>query len=228
MNVLPQQELRADDAALAASVASGDPAAFELLMRRHNRRLYRLARATLRDDADAEDALQETYLRAIKAIGRFRGESSLATWLSRLLLHECLDRLRREGRRRDIAQMVSTDADEHVEHESMNDRSPHGTPHDLAERAEVRALLERKLDELPEAFRTVFVLRGVEEMDVSEVAQCLGIPEATVRSRFFRARSLLRGSLARDFDLAERDVFAFGGAHCDRVVATVLRRLERP
>jgi len=228
MNVLPQQELRADDAALAASVASGDPAAFELLMRRHNRRLYRLARATLRDDADAEDALQETYLRAIKAIGGFRGESSLATWLSRLLLHECLDRLRREGRRRDIAQMVSTDADEHVEHESMNDPSPHGTPHDLAERAEVRALLERKLDELPEAFRTVFVLRGVEEMDVSEVAQCLGIPEATVRSRFFRARSLLRGLLARDFDLAERDVFAFGGAHCDRVVADVLRRLERP
>lgn len=158
MNVLPQQELRADDAALAEGAASGDPAAFELLMRRHNRRLYRLARATLRDDADAEDALQETYLRAIKAIGRFRGESSLATWLSRLLLHECLDRLRREGRRRDIAQMVSTDADEHVEQESMNDRSPHGTPHDLAERAELRALLERKLDALPEAFRTVFVL----------------------------------------------------------------------
>ena len=228
MNVLPQQELRADDAALAASVASGDPAAFELLMRRHNRRLYRLARAALRDDADAEDALQEAYLRAFKAIGRFRGESSLATWLSRLVLHECLDRLRREGRRRDIAQMVSTDADERVEQESMNDRSPDGTPHDLAERAEVRALLERKLDELPEAFRTVFVLRGVEELDVSEVAQCLGIPEATVRSRFFRARSLLRGSLARDLDLAERDVFAFGGAHCDRVVAAVLRRLERP
>lgn len=228
MNDLPQESHWADDAALAAGVASGDTAAFEWLMRRHNRRLYRLARATLRDDAEAEDALQEAYLRAFKAIDRFRGESSLATWLSRLVLHECLGRLRREGRRSGIVQLVSTDADERVEHESMNDRSTQGTPHDLAERSEVRALLERKLDELPEAFRTVFVLRGVEEMEVSEVAQCLGIPEATVRSRFFRARSLLRESLARDFDLAERDVFSFGGGHCDRVVAAVLRRRQGP
>lgn len=226
MTALPHERLRADDAALAADVASGDPAAFETLMRRHNRQLYRLARATLRDDAEAEDALQEAYLRAIRAIGRFRGESSLATWLSRLVLHECLGRLRREGRRSGIVQLVSRDADEGVEHESMNDRSTQATPHDFAERSEVRALLERKLDELPEAFRTVFVLRGVEEMEVGEVAQCLGIPEATVRSRFFRARSLLRESLARDFDLAERDVFSFGGSHCDRVVAAVLRRLQ--
>ena len=92
-------------------------------------------------------------------------------------------------------------------------------------RAEIRALLERKLDQLPEDFRTVFVLRAVEELSVEETADCLGIPEATVRSRHFRARSLLRESLARDFDVAERDVFDFGGAHCDRIVAGVNARL---
>ena len=218
--------LEADDAALAARVASGDTAAFERLMRLHNRRLYRLARATLGNEADAEEALQDAYLNAFRAIGRFRGESSLATWLSRVVLHECLERVRRQGRRSSIVQLVSSDADERVEHEFMSQPSPGATPHDHAERSEIRALLERRLDQLPEAFRTVFVLRGVEEMDVSEVAGCLGIPDATVRSRFFRARSMLRELLAQDFDVAERDVFSFGGRHCDRIVAAVLERLQ--
>jgi len=226
MNARSPETLEEEDAALAARVAAGDLAAFERLMRLHNRRLYRLARATLRDEADAEEALQDAYLRAFKAIGQFRGESSLATWLSRLVLNECLGRLRRQGRRSSIVRLVSTDADERVEHEFMSHPSPGATPHDHAERSEIRAMLERKLDELPEAFRTVFVLRGVEEMDVSEVARCLGIPETTVRSRFFRARSMLRELLARDFDVAERDVFAFGGKHCDRLVAAVLERLQ--
>jgi RNA polymerase sigma-70 factor (ECF subfamily) len=95
-------------------------------------------------------------------------------------------------------------------------------------RSEIRALIERRLDALPEDFRLVFVLRSVEDLSVEETAQCLGIPEATVRSRHFRARSLLREALAQDIDLAERDVFSFGGAHCDRVVAGVLQRLEAP
>jgi len=226
MNPGAPETLEADDAALAARVASGDTAAFERLMRLHNRRLYRLARATLGNEADAEEALQDAYLNAFRAIGRFRGESSLATWLSRVVLHECLERLRRQGRRSSIVQLVSSDADERVEHEFMSQPSPGATPHDHAERSEIRALLERRLDQLPEAFRTVFVLRGVEEMDVSEVAGCLGIPDATVRSRFFRARSMLRELLAQDFDVAERDVFSFGGRHCDRIVAAVLERLQ--
>ena len=226
MNPGAPETLEADDAALAARVASGDTAAFERLMRLHNRRLYRLARATLGNEADGEEALQDAYLNAFRAIGRFRGESSLATWLSRVVLHECLERLRRQGRRTSIVQLVSSDADERVEHEFMSQPSPGATPHDHAERSEIRALLERRLDQLPEAFRTVFVLRGVEEMDVSEVAGCLGIPDATVRSRFFRARSMLRELLAQDFDVAERDVFSFGGRHCDRIVAAVLERLQ--
>jgi DNA-directed RNA polymerase specialized sigma24 family protein len=116
------------------------------------------------------------------------------------------------------------DANTHVDIDAMTVHDS-DSPDKAVARAELRALLERKLDELPEVFRVVFVLRSVEELSVEETAQCLGIPEATVRSRHFRARSLLRESLAHDIDLAERDVFEFGGAHCDRVVANVLSQV---
>jgi RNA polymerase sigma factor (sigma-70 family) len=211
-----------DDIGLARRIAAGDRVSFEILMRRHNRRLYRLARATLRDDAEAEDALQEAYLAAYRAIGNFRGDSSLVTWLSRMVLNECLGRLRKSARRQNVIPMVASDD---METTASADR--HDGPDRLLVRAEIRAMLERKLDQLPEDFRTVFVLRAVEELSVEETATCLGIPEATVRSRHFRARSLLRESLAQEFDVAERDVFDFGGAHCDRIVAGVMSRLDQ-
>ncbi|WP_175835993.1 RNA polymerase sigma factor [Burkholderia anthina] len=214
-----------DDRTLAARVASGDRAAFEQLMRRYNRRLYRLARATLRDDAEAEDALQDAYLAAYRAIARFRGDASLSTWLSRLVLNECYTRQRRGARRDTIAPMVGLSAIADFERDIM-DTDQNDSPDRALMRSELRALLERKLDALPEAFRIVFVMRCVEEFSVEETAQCLGIPEATVRSRHFRARSLLRESLARDIDLAERDVFSFDGERCDRIVSGVLARLE--
>jgi len=211
------------DGALAARIADGDAAAFEALMRRYNRRLFRLARATLRDDAEAEDALQEAYLLAFRRIGQFRGEAALGTWLSRLVLNECLGRLRRHRRRDNVVPIVAPPAD--MDLETMM-ASPEDGPDRAAVRAEVRTLIERKLDELPDAFRTVFVLRCVEELTVEETAAALGLPEATVRSRHFRARSLLRESLAREIDLAERDLYEFGGWRCDRVVSGVLRRLR--
>jgi RNA polymerase sigma factor (sigma-70 family) len=213
-----------DEQAIVRRIAAGDQAAFELLMRRHNRRLYRLARATLRNDAEAEDALQEAYLSAYRSIGQFRGESVLFTWLSRLVLNECKGRQRRYARRQNVIPMVNFGAYEDADTMAVSDADP---PEREVARAEMRALLERKLDELPDAFRTVFVLRSVEEMSVEETAQCLGIPEATVRSRHFRARSLLRESLAHEIDLAERDLFEFGGARCDRVVAVVLSLVSR-
>jgi RNA polymerase sigma-70 factor (ECF subfamily) len=120
--------------------------------------------------------------------------------------------------------MVRTDDAPELDERAMSP-SPSEQPPDLIARSQLRALIERRLDELPQAFRTVFVLRGVEELSVEETAQALGIPEATVRSRYFRARGLLREALARDVDLAERDVFAFDGARCDRIVETVLERL---
>ena len=212
---------RDDDLAIARRIAAGDRAASIELMRRHNRRLYRLARATLRDDAEAEDALQEAYLAAYRSIAKFRGDANLATWLSRLVLNECLGRLRKSARRQNVIPMVAGEDDMATTTPDVRE-----VPEQAFARAQMRTLIERKLDALPEDFRTVFVLRAVEELSVEETAACLGIPEATVRSRHFRARSLLRESLAREIDIAERDLFDFGGAHCDRIVAAVSARLD--
>ena len=212
---------REDDLAIARRIAAGDRAAFIELMRRHNRRLYRLARATLRDDTEAEDALQEAYLAAYRSIAQFRGDANLATWLSRMVLNECLGRLRKSARRQNVIPIVAYEDDMATTTPDVRE-----VPEQAFARAEMRALIERKLDALPEDFRTVFVLRAVEELSVEETAACLGIPEATVRSRHFRARSLLRESLAREIDIAERDLFDFGGAHCDRIVAAVSARLD--
>ena len=211
-----------DEREVVRRIVAGDRSAFEWLMRQHNRRLYRLARATLRDGTEAEDALQAAYLSAYRSISRFRGEATLLTWLSRLVLNECYGRLRREARRQNVIPMV--DANTHVDIDAMTAQDS-DSPDKAVARTELRALLERKLDELTEVFRVVFVLRSVVELSVEETAHCLDIPEATVRSRHFRPKSMLRESLVHDIDLAERDVFEFGGAHCDRVIANVLSRI---
>jgi RNA polymerase sigma-70 factor (ECF subfamily) len=209
-----------DDMALAHRVAAGDRSAFDALMRINNRRLYRLARATMRNDAEAEEALQEAYIAAYRGMAGFRGESTLATWLSRMVLNECLGRLRKGARRQNVIPMVTSDEMDSIH---ANEQE---VPDKVLVRSEMRALIERKLGELPEDFRLVFVLRSVEELSVEETADSLGIEPATVRSRHFRARSLLRESLAREIDVAERDLFDFGGARCDRTVAAVNARLD--
>jgi RNA polymerase sigma factor (sigma-70 family) len=208
----------ADDLALARRIASGDRAAFELLMRRYNRRLFRLARASLGNEAEAEDALQDAYLHAYRSIGGFRGEAALSSWLSRLVLNECLARRRRDQRRERIIPLVSAE-DNMTMISAATDES--AVPEQALGQLQMRAILERKVSELPESFRLVFVLRSVEELGVEEVAETLDIPEETVRSRHFRARSLLRESLARDADMVERDLFEFGGTQCNGVVARV-------
>lgn len=213
-----------DELSIARRVASGDRSAFEVLMRRYNRRLYRLARASLRDDAEAKDALQDAYLCAYRSIGQFRGDAALSTWLSRLVLNACHARLRRSSRRENIIPIVS--ADRHMD-ACSEVAEPGESPDDLTARAQLRAVLERKVSELPEIFRVVFVLRSIEEMGVEEVAESLGISPEAVRSRHFRAKGMLRESLAREIDLAEGGIFEFGGRYCDQVVAQVLARLER-
>ena len=176
----------------------------------------------MRDDAEAEDALQDAYLSAYRRIGQFRGEASLATWLSRLVLNECLGRLRKNARRQNVIPIVTSE-----DMDSTATADDRDFPDKAMVRTKMRALIERKLDELPEDFRMVFVLRAVEELSVEESAAVLGIPEATVRSRHFRARALLRESLAREIDVAERGLYDFGGAHCDRIVAAVNARLDQ-
>ena len=210
-----------DDATLVRCVIAGDAAAFEPVMRRYNRRLYRLARATIGNDADAEDALQEAYVKAYHALAQFRGDASLSTWLSRIVHNECLMRMRRDARRDNVIPMVGdVDAFEDEISDTAIER-----PEDAAMRSQMRALLERHIDDLPDALRTVFVLRALEDMSVQEVAQGLGLSEVAVRSRHFRARSLLREALAREIDATEAEAFAFAGARCDRIVAGVLGRI---
>ncbi|WP_193086765.1 RNA polymerase sigma factor [Advenella sp. FME57] len=210
-----------EDVALAQRIAAGDMAALELMMRRHNRRLYRLARATLRNDEHAEEALQDTYFSAYRGIANFRGEASLFTWLSRMLLNDCFARLRKTQRRGRLFSVA-----DNIENEThamlITDSNP---PYHEATRRQFRSLLEARLDQLPESFRTVFVLRSVEEMSVAETALCLDIPEATVRSRHHRANAILRKLLARDLDQTARDMFEFDGDNCDRIVASVLQRV---
>jgi RNA polymerase sigma-70 factor (ECF subfamily) len=211
---------------LMAMVARGDPRAFEMLMRRHNQVLYRTARSIVKDEAEAEDIVQEAYLLAYRNAARFRGEASVATWLTRIVVNEAAGRLRKQRRRADIIELVPGIAEGGGEDvmDEPNGATPEA-PDDAALRMEARKLLEARIDALPDKLRTVFMLRAVEDMSVEETATALGIPEATVRSQFFRARGLLREALARDFDSATLSAFSFDGARCDRIVAAVFERL---
>jgi len=214
------------DPELAQRIASGDKDAFELLMRRHNQVLYRTARSILKDDAEAEDAAQEAWLLAYRAIGNFRGDAKLSTWLVRIVVNEAISRRRKRSRGAEVIQLNGeTQEDREAVEENVNQTLPEQPEH-AARRAQTRRLLEAKIDDLPDAFRTVFVLRALEELSVEEAAVALGIPEATVRSRFFRARGLLREALSKEIDLAYGDAFAFAGARCDRIVAGVMAKLE--
>jgi RNA polymerase sigma-70 factor (ECF subfamily) len=214
------------DLELAQRIAAGDKGAFELLMRRHNQILYRTARSILKDDAEAEDAVQEAWLLAYRAIGNFRGDAKLSTWLVRIVVNEAISRGRKRSRGAEVIQLSGeTQEGGGAVEENVNRTLPEQPEH-AAQRAQTRKLLEAKIDELPDAFRTVFVLRALEELSVEESAVALGIPEATVRSRFFRARGLLREALSKEIDLAYGDAFAFAGARCDRIVAGVMARLE--
>lgn len=211
------------DAELVKLAASGDTHAFELIMRRCNRLLFRTARSILKNDAEAEDALQEAYLRAWRALHTFRADAKLSTWLVRIVANESLGRLRKRG-----AQVLPLDASAELtthQRQIRTEQNARTEPEPVAINADMRRLIESRIDTLPESFRTVFMLRAIEEMSVEEVAAALDIPEATVRTRFFRARSLLREGFSRDIDIATSEAFSFDGARCDRIVASVLKNI---
>lgn len=214
------------DVQLAAQIATGDQDALILLMRRNNQALYRTARSILKDDSEAEDAVQEAYLHAYRAIAKFHGDAKLSTWLIRIVVNESLGRLRKRKHR---AEVISLDGHHEPDEQALEAKMGESLierPERAAMRSEMRRLLEQKIDQLPDAFRTVFVLRAVEELNVEEAAECLGIPAATVRTRYFRAKGLLREALAREVDFSLEDAFAFAGERCDRIVAGVLERLQ--
>ncbi len=210
------------DTELAKLAANGDGASFEVIMRRHNQLLFRTARGIVRSDEEAEDVAQEAWMQCWRALSRFRAESKLSTWLVRITVNEALGRLRRKSAQIIPleAAMVSSDNDTR----SALTQDAEGGPEFSVQRLQVRALLEARIDLLPEDFRCVFMLRAVEEMSVDEVAQVLDIPAATVRTRYFRARALLRESLAQEFDVAVGDVFSFAGERCNRIVSNVMAR----
>jgi len=223
---MPQVEERVPgpDTEIAVRIAAGDESAFESVMRLHNQQMFRIARAILKDDAEAEDALQDAYLEAFRKIETFRGEARLSTWLTRIVINQSLMRLRRQKRERVVMPFERrTEGREDSRAVDAADTRAE-SPGDAAMRSEVRRVIERHLDGLPVAFRAVFVMRDVEDMSVEETAACLSIPSATVRTRLFRARALLREALAQDMDSATMDVFGFAGERCDRIVANVLAR----
>ena len=212
------------DAELAALARQGDGAAFRAIMQRHNRRLYRVARAVLHDDGEAEDVVQESYVRAFAALADFRGDSSLATWLTRIALNEALGRLRRRRPTVDIETFASTTrSDARVIPFPL--MSPDMDPEQSAARQDVRRLLERAIDALPEPFRVVFVLRDVEELSIEETAAQLGLRPETVKTRLHRARRQLREALDAELASALTDAFPFAGARCARITDAVLKRL---
>lgn len=214
------------DTDIVHHILAGSPEAFEALMRRYNRALYRTARSILKDDSEAEDALQEAYLLAYQGMNKFRGESSLCTWLTRIVINEAIARSRKAKRRAEIIELGTAAQRDSAASEVLHmTESTIEAPDQAALRAETRRLLEKKIDGLPDAFRTVFILRALEEMTVEETAACLGIPEATVRTRFFRAKGLLRDAISREIDYAFEEVFSFDGVRCDRIVAGTLARL---
>jgi len=197
--------------------------AFEALMRRHNRRLFRVTRSVLRDADIAQDAVQETYLRAFTRLDSYQPAGKFGAWITRVALNEAL-MIRRRIRGDTISLDEAGDEALSVEETAASDAP---TADQYVEAAHARALLEHAIDALPDNFRTVFMLRAVEGLDVRETAECLDINAATVRTRLFRAQRLLRTLLSRRLEGESAEIFDFGAERCDRVVAHVLAHLPR-
>jgi RNA polymerase sigma-70 factor, ECF subfamily len=211
------------DADLVSSALGGDDAAFATIMARNNRRLYRVARAILRDEADTEDALQEAYLRAFTKLGGFNGRASLATWLTSIVINEALGRLRRGRASRALADAVESTlaADDGARFKPAKTLDPECQ----VALGQTRQTIERAIDHLPAEFRQVFMLRTLEQLSVEETADHLGIPKATVKTRCHRANSLLRKVLGGDFGSLLADGFPFAGERCQRLTGRVLELL---
>jgi len=201
---------------LLAGMPAGDPAAFAVLMRSNNQRLYRLARSFLRDDLEAEEVVHDSYVRAFTNLRGFRGGSSLATWLARIVTNEALGRLRRRRPTVNIGDMAETLG-------FFARAEPN--PEQAIARREIRCAIEKAVDALPPPFRSVFMLRAIERMSIEETASYLDIPGETVKTRFHRANKLLRRALTTQFGAIFDDMYLFLGPRCDRLVATVLQRI---
>jgi len=214
------------DEEVVTRVLAGETALYEVLMRRHNARIFRVARAIVRDDTEAEDVMQEAYVRAFGQLPRFEGRSQWSTWVTRIAVNEALARVRRRGR------FVDTDVEDvelredggMISREDSRSVTPPG-PEDMASARELGALLERAVDALPDIYRVVFVLREAQGLSTSDTAASLSITEELVKVRLHRARAELRRWLDERVGAVTRDLYGFHLSRCDRVVAAVLARI---
>lgn len=212
------------DEVLVARARTGDEAAVRTLIGRHNQRLYRLARCLLRNDPEAEDVVQEAYVRAFTSLDGFRGEAAFSTWLTRILLNEARGRLRRARPTIDYAEMEEMAPGGKVILFPLAAAAPN--PEAEAGRAQVRRLLEEAVAQLPEAFRLVFILRDVEGFDTQTTASLLSLRPETVKTRLHRARRLLRAELQKVLAPRFTEVFPFGGQRCAGMAEKVVARLR--
>jgi RNA polymerase sigma-70 factor, ECF subfamily len=219
----PRIAVPSDDAELVRRAFARDDTAFRIIMERHNRRLYRIARGILRNDTEAEDAVQEAYVSAFTHLDGFRGDSSLATWLARITMNEALGRLRRKR----LA--VDLDTFEAQRTEAQIIQFPQTVASDDPERTmaqrEILQLVEQATDNLPEIFRIVFITRVIEGMSVEETADLLGLQPETVKTRLHRARRLVREQLNKQIGPVLMDAFPFAGRRCKHMTDAVMQRL---
>jgi RNA polymerase sigma-70 factor (ECF subfamily) len=212
---------RAPDDEIVRHIRNGDTALYEILMRRHNQRIYRVARTILRDDAEAEDVMQEAYVRAYQHLGDFAGAAKFSTWLTKIAIYEALSRLRRRARISEPKSNSDMDFDI-MDTVTAEERDPERQTYDH----ELRSVLERAIEALPESYRSVFVLRMVEGLDVNETAAALDIGVENVKTRLHRGRAMLRKELQRRAGIVAPELFPFHLSRCDRVVEGVLRRIR--
>ncbi|MGE0281321.1 MAG: RNA polymerase sigma factor [Rhizobiaceae bacterium] len=212
------------DAELVHRAALRDAEAIRHIIKSHNQRLYRLARAVMHSNADAEDVLQEAYLRTFANLDSFRGESSLSTWLSRITLNEALARLRKQKRLKRAAPVDGSVADAQIIPFPLN--SSADDPERTMAQRQLLQLVEQATDDLPDGFRMVFVARVIEGLSVEETAALLGLQPATVKTRLHRARKLVKDRLEAQIGPVLIDAFPFAGKRCDRLTQTVLKKLK--
>ena len=203
------------DETLIRQILGGNTAAFELLMRRYNERLYRTARSIVRDEGEAEDVMQQAYVNAFTHLRQFNGSARFSTWLTRIAINEALARVRRRGRYEAFDEDLSIVEPMMMQHPSQN-------PERQAFARELAGLLEWAIDRLPNGRREVFVLREVEGLSTAEVAECLGVSEDVVKTRLSRGRAQLRRLLTERTGAAAPEAFRFYRPRCDRIVAHVL------
>ncbi len=208
------------DEEVVARVLAGETPLFEVLMRRYNQRLYRMSRMILRDDAEAEDVMQDAYVRAYEHLDQFAGKAAFSTWLTRIAIHEALARKRRRGRHDELDAMPMSGESMPM----MKSSAP--SPETNTATAQSRELLEQAIESLPENYRSVVVMREVEEMSVAETAASLGVTEAVVKTRLHRAHAMLRKELYSRAKGRATDLYQFHAVRCDRVVKAVFERIQ--